>query len=300
MIKVGFSGEYTVSKYKKGQKPKEIAKFHNLITDWGLKYQGLNNIPLNICIGSSATAPSVGDSDLKGFLYQETSLTTEFGYHQDLSEPEWYVYGLYTATFAPKNKNYTVREIGFGRVANNGIYSRSITKDLDGNPTDIVVLEDEYLRVTYELRMYFATEPTTLTFTPSGDDVTPREAQILAYNVPAYLTKPHNKILYQQANSWYQNVTSLGDASNNPNSWSSAGTSITNNITQDSTGFGGTIKLSATVSQGISSNVNGFRFGNIGAGGNYSPYWKVFLPVGFKKTNEDVAEFSLHISWGRK
>lgn len=298
MIKLGLAGKYKVSKFKAGEEPKEIAEFSNLITDWGLRYQGLKDIPTNICIGSSATTPNVADSDLKGFLYQENTTNTS-GYFYDENEPEWYKYSICEATFAPKNVNYVVREIGFGRVANTGIYSRSITKDLDGNPTDIVVLADEYLRVTYELRAYFATNPVEVNFTPSGDDITVKKALIGAYfrtdNVASYA-----KILDAYVNA-YKDAKEIGKAHS---SFDMGGRNITpynlkTNLSMDATGFGMTSKIHLTVSEWNSSNLNAFFFS---MAGSTRPLVepKVFLPVGFKKTNEDVAEFALHISWGRK
>lgn len=300
MTKIGLTGKYKISKFKAGEEEKEVTEFHNLITDWGLRYQALNDIPVNICVGTSATEPSVGDSDLKGFLYSESSgknLTTSNSYHQDLSESEWYVYSIFTATFAPKNTNYIIREIGFGRKAGDGIYSRAITKDLDGNPTDIVVLADEYLRVSYELRMYFKNEKTIINFTPTGDDKTPRTAEIVAYKATG-IAQAYRQILTSSYSYYYKDAKELGDASNAGTATQISG--VTENISQDSAGFGGTIKLSATVAQGNADNVNFFKFGGGNGSSATNPAWKVFLPVGFKKTNEDVAEFALHVSWGRK
>jgi len=190
--KVG--GRYTLWKYKKGEEPKKVAEFDNLITDWGLKIIGQHRSPAsntqsgwknNIGIGSNATAPHVSDMGLKTELRrQEFDVATTGGKFIDDVNEIYYVYSIYQTTFAPTGSAYIVREIGQGlnTGTNTGIVSRTITRDLGGDPVDIEVLGDEYLRVTYDLRLYRPYNDQIYTFNPDGDDTTQRTVTVRATN----------------------------------------------------------------------------------------------------------------------
>lgn len=196
MIKINnkVGGRYTLWKYKKGEEPKKVAEFDNLITDWGLKIIGQFNSPSsvsqilwknNIGIGSNATAPHVSDMGLNTELRRQAfDVATTGGKFIDDVNEIYYVYSIYQTTFAPTGSAYIVREIGQGlnTGTNTGIVSRTITKDLNGDPVDIEVLGDEYLRVTYDLRLYRPYNDQVYTFNPDGDDTTQRTVTVRATN----------------------------------------------------------------------------------------------------------------------
>lgn len=196
MIKINnkVGGRYTLWKYKKGEEPKKVAEFDNLITDWGLKIIGQEDRPLNdyrvswknnIGIGSNATAPHVSDMGLKTELRRKDfDVAIKGGKFIDDVNEIYYIYSIYQTTFAPTGSAYIVREIGQGlnTGTNTGIVSRTITKDLNGDPVDIEVLGDEYLRVTYDLRLYRPYNDQVYTFNPDGDDTTQRTVTVRATN----------------------------------------------------------------------------------------------------------------------
>jgi hypothetical protein len=59
-------------------------------------------------------------------------------------------------------------EVGVGW--NTGLFSRALIKDSNGDPTTITVLSNEYLDVTYELRLYPPLDDATFNVTISGTE----------------------------------------------------------------------------------------------------------------------------------
>lgn len=150
--------------------PREVVLdwFPNLILDNGMDMIGANSgaAPRAVCcVGASNIAPAVNQTELGLLVATSTSAAhVEYGAR---SEPPYYGYTRTQYTFAPGTAAGTLREVGIGKAGNN-LFARSLLRDAAGNPTDIVVLGDDELYITHELRLYPHLEDVTGTTVING------------------------------------------------------------------------------------------------------------------------------------
>ncbi len=128
--------------------------FSNLITNQGLNYIGEQSDYLDAChVGTSSTAPQFTDTGLLGFIAgtaNRTSNTTSAA-----SGSPYYGKRIIVYRFGIGAAAGNLSEVGVGRTATTGnLFSRALIVDGVGAPTTITVLADEFLDVTFELRMY--------------------------------------------------------------------------------------------------------------------------------------------------
>lgn len=296
-INVGkIGGIYTLYKYKEGEEPRKIGEFKNLITDYGLNLLKTQpQPPKNISVGADGTPPTVTDTQLGSLLYQQDASETQ-GQYLDAPSETFYQYSVFETTFSPKGSAYTVREVGFGKDAN-GIFSRTQTKDLEGQPTDIAILGDEYFRVTYDARVYRPYNDVTHTLTPTGNDTTQRTVTVRAAsrnNAKGFYT-PTGAV--STAGQWERLFLKEGDISSV--NYYPTGTTVSNQANVPSTPH--PTLPQATFSTGTLSVSE--AVGTIG-----TAYIKTntlifdtqikFDPP-FVKTNEEMFKLDITISWDR-
>lgn len=151
--------------------------FPNLITDQGLNQIGIG-VQIDRCVvGSSSTPPSFTDSSLASFV---AATTNNIGNSTIMaSSPPYYGANRRTYRFAMGAAAGNLSEVGMG-WANNQLFSRALILDSGGNPTTITVLENEFLDVTYELRLYAPDTDEVGQFTLDGNlyDYTLRAARV--------------------------------------------------------------------------------------------------------------------------
>lgn len=174
-LKNELSGYFTVSKGTDPDNMVEVASFPNLITDAGLLRYGYDDNFIRYCnIGSSSTTPTVSDTALINRLYYSESALSENTGANNTDPNARYVYRRRTIRFTPTGVPYTIAEVGFGWNTTGSVFNRALVVDGGGSPTTISVLDNEYIDVTYELRLYPPTTDSTGTLTPTGKDVVPR------------------------------------------------------------------------------------------------------------------------------
>jgi len=169
MPSVGVAGFITCEVLKDGEVVRSLPKFQNLILDQGLNYLGSGELEFLLCCqaGTSNSTPSPSDIALGGYLNGMELDAIVYG-QINTEERYMYVTGVYTSDVGDIVGN--VAEIGIGTTTSGAtLFSRSLVKDIGGNPTTITVLATEKLKVTYEYRVY---QPETEIFNSVVDSYT--------------------------------------------------------------------------------------------------------------------------------
>lgn len=181
-----------------GSRRKVCDDFDNLITNGGLDwwsgaYYGMSyDTPLNrLSVGSGSSAPQFTDENLQS----PVAIVDRQGDIQD----GYTVDG--NTRFAWTRRTYTFGQgVAAGNLSEMGtwcsiglggsspteriLFSRALITDANGNPTTITILPDEFLTVTYELRVYRPNLATQTNIVNIGG--TPREISVS----PVWLNNP--------------------------------------------------------------------------------------------------------------
>ena len=148
--------------------------FPNVITNAGLDWIGStqSNVTSYSCIVGTGTAvPAVTDTALGTVL---ASTDTQFGpiAQGNNASPGNYAWSAKTWRFPAGAAAGNISEVGVAfksyPAAAPYLWSRQLILDGAGSPTTITVLANEYLDVTYELRLYPNLTPVTGTLTLTG------------------------------------------------------------------------------------------------------------------------------------
>ena len=297
-LKNELSGYFTVSKGTDPDNMVEVASFPNLITDAGLLMYGASSDFIRYCnIGSSSTTPTVSDTTLINRLYYSESALSENTGANNTNPNARYVYRRRTMRFTPKGVPYTIAEVGYGWNTTGSVFNRALVVDGGGSPTTISVLDNEYIDITYELRLYPPTTDSTGTLTPTGKDVVPR-------NWTARAAGDSGNISYyvfgwslgggpglQSLTAYRDNIGTLfSTPTGYVGSANTAGSYTINPVIPEIT-YSRKFELTeGNDALGIKSL---FAIG-------YGYYYQIGFDAPFMKTNTDEITFTFKISWGRR
>lgn len=143
--------------------------FPNIITNGGLERMAENSTWYNYCqVGTGTSTPVATDTTLDTYLVNTTTVQSTTTGNQ-ASSP-YYAYRTTVYRFGEGVAEGNLSEVGVGWSATTDLYSRALILDGGGSPTTITVLSDEYLDVTYQLRIYPPTSD--ITGTISLDSIT--------------------------------------------------------------------------------------------------------------------------------
>ena len=172
-MKVGLKGHYRVTKNKPGEDEATVTEFDNLITDYGLNRllngSSFSSSVAHCVVGTGVTEPSVTNLNITAAHKQASQVSFEAtaGPLEDLPALERTITFKYV--FNPGVITSTVTEIGTkdinAALNNNTLFSHSLIKDTNGNPTTLTVLPDEYLNVYYSLTFKFPDKGTWVSLT---------------------------------------------------------------------------------------------------------------------------------------
>lgn len=148
----------------------------NLITNEGLEQIGSGPVITHVQVGSGQSTPNINDTALVALVAQTSTLVGAGANGASPTEP-YYGFTRRTFRFPMGAAQGNLSEVGI-RGASSNLFSRSLIKDGNGDPTTITVLANEFLDVTYELRVYAPTADVTSQFTIGSDtyDCTVRAA----------------------------------------------------------------------------------------------------------------------------
>lgn len=154
-------------------------KFDNLITNSGMDQLGTGQGYLAFChVGVGTTAPAFTDTQLTSWLaYTNTTYQSDGvdGSTEEQMRTAATVWGSRTRyfQFAQGAVVGNVTEIGVSTSSGTGssypLFSRTLIKDAEGNPTSVTVLASEYLYVAYTLTVYLDANDVSGTFVFDGN-----------------------------------------------------------------------------------------------------------------------------------
>lgn len=153
--------------------------FPNMVLNGGLDRLGttsLNNSITRCVVGTDSTPPNPSQTSLgaqvAGSGSTFASSTNGYGgtYDGAGGRYKWYRQFIQFSEGAAAG---VLREIGFvegtsSSANDNNLTSRALITDGSGNPTDVTVLSDEILQVTYEIRHYLDDSDGSIAFEMSG------------------------------------------------------------------------------------------------------------------------------------
>lgn len=160
--KVGVKGFYKLEIRDNKGELRDTLEFENLITDNGLDLLATNSRFPEFCsVGSGSNVPTVSDTTLQLYVIGKRGnipLISYYGYFNNQSyggtpDHECICRGLYE--FGEGEAQGNLSEIGIGpNINGTNLFSRALIRDINGNPTTITVLANEFLTVTYYLYVY--------------------------------------------------------------------------------------------------------------------------------------------------
>lgn len=147
-----FEGYYRLQAVRPdGRVRHDTGWFHNIITDGGLNSIGTSNDYLSQCrVGTGNAAPSALDTALQTQVATTTTVQSVSTGAQ--ASAPYYGWLIRTWRFAAGVAAGNIAEVGVGINAG-ALFSRALVLDGGGSPTTITVLSDEFLDVTYQLRI---------------------------------------------------------------------------------------------------------------------------------------------------
>lgn len=270
--------------------------FDNLILDSGLNRVGSGGVFIGVAVGTGTTTPAVTQTALVNQVaYTSTQTGTDVS-GSDVSGGFMYLRRTYRFGAGSAAGNLT--EVGAG-WASGQMFSRTLIKDGGGNPTTITVLSDEYLDVTYEIRIYWPTTDSVATINISGTNytVTCRADIVGSWNgssggILAFAgggvtnAKPSDPMVY--------NATSIGDIQT-----AATGTFLGYFYDQTFDTAYANNSYKRTIKQVISLNAVTSSFNLIRVYTTIGMH-KIHFNPSIPKTNANIFTFKFDIAWARK
>lgn len=164
---INFSGAYSLSIRKISGELVRRLMFTNLITDSGLNRIATGNWIDRIVIGTGVTAPDSEDTVLEALFLSTTDKRNETTISSGSAPFKKRYLTTYRFAAGDLDEDIEYSEIGCG-WGDTALFSRSLIKDHDGEPTTIKMLDDEYLDVVYELTITHQAVDVPFSFVSGG------------------------------------------------------------------------------------------------------------------------------------
>lgn len=166
-VSIFLEGHFKLIAHRKNGGYRILASFCNLILDSGLNRMGSGPCATHCKVGNSSVEPQVSQTALGN----QTAQTSDIGSEMIGGDAVGNLYGLVRRVyrFGKGVATGNLSEVGIGWA--DGLFSRALIKDNDGNPITVTVLADEEFDVVYELRAYAPTTDSTVNTVIAG---TPR------------------------------------------------------------------------------------------------------------------------------
>lgn len=266
----------------------------NMILDSGLDALGSStNIAIGCRVGTGSTAVNASQTNLTATLASTT--TIQAGSFGAQSVEPYFIWARKTFRFGQGVAAGNLTEVGvYSNIAGNPLFSRALILDAGGNPTTLTILADEYLDVTYELRIYQNTADQILNLVLLGNSyqVTVRPANITT--AFSSYSSIFTYMLYWYTS--YQYITYNGDIGTITNSPSGSSASFDSSLT---TYVNGSYERTAILSLGLNdSNLSGGIKSLIYRSNKGN--WQLSFNPAIPKDNYKTLVLNLTISWARK
>lgn len=150
-MNLAVAGRYAASAMRPDGSRRQLASwFDNLVLDTGLNRLGVGAAWAQCKVGTGSTAPENDDTALATPVVTTSNVLATVGGVDNTEDP--FVWARRTFRFPVGAATGTLSEVGVGW--SDGLFSRALIADEEGNPTTITVLEDEALEMTYEVRAF--------------------------------------------------------------------------------------------------------------------------------------------------
>lgn len=155
-LQVGGRFKFTVRQQTTHEITRSSGWFDNIVLDQGLDIMATKSWFQSCKVGRGNSEPQATQTQLDQFFAVSSTLySSEYGAAQ---EAPYFLFSRKTYRFAAGVFDNTIlSEVAIGHDTvnqGNGIWNRALIRDDAGQPTTITVLQDEYLDVTCEVRVY--------------------------------------------------------------------------------------------------------------------------------------------------
>lgn len=132
---------------------RETGWFNNIVLDTGLAQMSVGLWIDRCCVGTGNSTPVATQTQLDAFKASTTTTQGVAESGMQVTTLPYYDWLRVTYRFGEGVAAGNISEVGMG-WANASLWNRALVKDVNGNPTTITVLADEYLDVITEIRVY--------------------------------------------------------------------------------------------------------------------------------------------------
>ena len=134
---------------------RETEWFKNIVLDTGLNRMSVGTWIDRVRVGSGNSTPVASQTQLDNTIASTvTVLSGSESISKQTTTSPYYVAAKRTYRFAEGVAAGNISEVGCGWGNGLDLWNRALVKDLNGNPTTITVLSDEFLDVIVEVRYY--------------------------------------------------------------------------------------------------------------------------------------------------
>lgn len=292
-MSVGVKGFYKLV-VSKDKECKEVVRetdwFPNLITNNGMDQLSGSILPGYISrtfyVGSSNQAPAFTDNA----LISQIASGSYTNYASRATDGQVATY-TFSYQFAQGAAAGNVAEVGFG-LPNQPLFSRALVLDGLGNPTTITVIANEFLTLTYEVRINIPQSDFTKTmdFTVDGSPV----STTVTMRANGTTSTSYWGAANTSGNLSYVGYGTMGGSTVFNYFGTAKGSNTTNTYTA------GSYKYTFTLIAGIndSNDVNGINFVSWRPDNGLGT-WKMNFTPALPKDNTKEATFVLGVSWVR-
>lgn len=134
---------------------RETEWFKNIVLDTGLNQMSVGTWIDRVRVGSGNSTPVASQTQLDNTIASTTTiLSGSKSISKQTTTSPYYVAAKITYRFAEGVAAGNISEVGCGWGSGLDLWNRALVKDLNGDPTTITVLSDEFLDVIVEVRYY--------------------------------------------------------------------------------------------------------------------------------------------------
>lgn len=139
------------------------ASFDNLILDKGIDHMFANTgtggiFSFGLEFGSGSTPESVTDTDLENIEYELSVSVPEWEAVGDPIIGKKFIINIDEVPSDPVNKSFVIREVGARPSGSDVLFSRTLVRDSEGNPTELEVVSGDRIIATYSVTLMFPDE----------------------------------------------------------------------------------------------------------------------------------------------
>ncbi len=200
--------------------------FNNLILDSGLNRLGSGGAYSYCMVGTGTAAAAISQTALAAQIANTNNQTGEL---VGVDTTNGFAWNRRTFRFGLGAAAGNLTEVGVGWTSTD-CFSRALITDSNGNPVSITVLADEYLDVTYELRLYWPTADvvaSSVNISGSTYTVTARPAVVGSWAVAALINNGSSAALGVPGQATSYTAGTLGDNTVEPGGVAEFGINMT-------------------------------------------------------------------------